>query len=251
MTPNQRPVHVAVLYALDIEAGSLVDRLADVSTLRGEQLTVRLGHLDEQRVAVAITGAGDARAERGTEAIIDAHQPRWVIAAGLSGGLTPEVHRHAIVMADRIVNPAGDTLTTGLRIEADELKRFGDVHLGRVLSWPNVVRRVEDKRELGERYDARAVDMESFAVADTCRRRGVGMICVRAIGDPVDEQLPADVERLLQKRPGAAQWGAAAAAVLRRPGAVKDFWRLRENTILTAERLAEMLVGVIPQLPAP
>ncbi|NQT40578.1 MAG: hypothetical protein HQ581_24005, partial [Planctomycetes bacterium] len=40
----------------------------------------------------------------------------------------------------------------------------------------------------------------------------------------------------------------AAAAIWRRPGSVKDMWRLRENAMVASDRLAEFLAGMIGQL---
>ena len=66
-------------------------------------------------------------------------------------------------------------------------------------------------------YAAMAVDMETFAVAEVCRRRDVPFSSVRVINDTADEALPPDVEHLLVQKSGAAQWGAAVGAIWRRP----------------------------------
>ena len=65
-----------------------------------------------------------------------------------------------------------------------------------------------------------AVDMESFAVAEVCRRRNVPFSPIRAINDTADEMLPPDVERLLAQKTGASQSGAAWGD-RRRPASAK------------------------------
>lgn len=260
-------VDVAVIYALEIEAGPLADRLTQRTTVRGKRLVVRRGLLAPRSdggsgpgksVAIAHGGPGTENARAATDAVLDAHRPRWLIAAGLAGGLVPAVKRHDIILAETIVGAAAataespegsSTLHTGLGVPPTELRRYAGVHLGRLLTWPHTVVAPEEKRQLGERFDALAVDMESYAVAEACRRRGQPMLCVRVVGDPVDERLPGDVEHLLRQRSMAARWGAAARAVVRRPAAVKDFWRLRENATMAAERLADFLVDMIARLP--
>jgi hypothetical protein len=42
--------------------------------------------------------------------------------------------------------------------------------------------------------------------------------------------------------------GAAVSAILKRPGSIKDMWRLREQGMDAAERLAGFLEGVVEQL---
>jgi hypothetical protein len=61
------------------------------------------------------------------------------------------------------------------------------------------------------------------------------------INDTSDEVLPTDVEYLLGQKPGAAQWGAALGAVLRRPASAKDMYQLRENALVASLRLAKFM----------
>jgi len=229
------PCQVAVLFALPIEAGGFDDRLRDPVTLRGPSITVRRGVLDQCRVVSAVSGAGRAAAAKACEAVIDVHRPAWLISAGFAGGLHPELRRHDLLMADRLV-------------DAEALAGTPGVHVGRLLTVDRVVRTTAQKRALAKRFEAAAVDMETFAVAEACRRRKVRFLAVRVINDALDDELPPDVERLLMQTSTAGRWGAAAGAVWRRPSAVRDFYRLREDAILASERLATFLAGMISQL---
>ena len=83
--------------------------------------------------------------------------------------------------------------------------------------------------------------METFAVAEVCRHRGVPFSAIRVINDTADEVLPPDVEHLLSQKPGAAQWGAALGSVWRRPASAKDMYQLRENALIASGRLAKFL----------
>src|SRR5690606_33984214 len=104
------------------------------------------------------------------------------------------------------------------------------------------------KRELGERHQALAVDMETFGVAEVCRREKQRFLSVRVISDAVDDELPAEIERLVKKKGMARKIGAAAGSVLRRPSTAKDLWRFREAALECSERLAKFLEGVVAQL---
>ena len=90
--------------------------------------------------------------------------------------------------------------------------------------------------------------MESFAVAEVCRARHVRFLAVRVINDAVDDELPRDVEHLLDQKTHAGRFGAVTGAVWRRPGSVKDLWKLRERATSASTRLGKFLVGMMEQL---
>ena len=239
---------VAVIFALGIEAGGFVDRIDERIALRGRGFTTRLGTLKSHRVAIITSGAGADNAARATEAVLDAHRPQWIVSAGLAGGLKPSLRRNDVLMVSRVVNSDGRELQIDLSVDPAELEKHPGVHVGRLLSVDRPIRTPEEKTALGEQHDALAVDMETFAVAETCRRRQARCLGVRIVYDPVDERLPRDVETLLAQPTTATRLGAAAAAIFRRPSSLKDMYQLRENALIASERLAVFLTGVVGQL---
>ncbi len=245
---RSEPPHVGFVFALPIEAAPLKARLDNVVSLRAAGFSVQYGALGEQRVAVAVSGSGRESAARATEALIDAHRPNWLVSAGFAGGLHPDLRRHDILMVDHLVDPRGERLSIDLKIDPDSLAASEGIHAGRLLSVDSVVRLPEEKESLGRQHDALAVDMESFAVAEVCRRRQVRFLAIRVITDPVDEPLPPDIEQLLTQKTPAAQLGAAAGAIWRRPASFKDMVRLRENSQEAARRLAKFLAQMIERL---
>ena len=240
---------VGVVFALGIEAGGLAGLLQQQITNRGQGLVVRRGRLKDRQVALMISGAGAASAARATEALISGHRPGWIFSAGFAGGLQPELKHRDILMVDRLVDSSGKEVTLDLKVDPASLAALSDVHVGRLLTAERIVRLPEQKRGLGEQFDAMAVDMETFAVAEVCRRRQVPFLAVRVVHDTVDDELPPDIERLLAQKTRAAQLGAAAGAVWHRPGSFKDMYHLRERAIAASGRLATFLAGMIEQLP--
>lgn len=240
---------VGVVFALEIEAGGLVDLLTRPVTLRGRGFVVRRGAIAGRRVAVATSGAGWGRARHATEALIDGHAPRWIISAGFAGGLNPGLSRHDIVMADSLVDATGARFTLDLSVDRSTLSK--GVHVGTLLTTEKIVRLPDEKRAWGERHGALAVDTETTAVAAVCRDRRVPMLAVRILTDAVDETLPADVQHLTDQTSPAARLGAALGTVWRRPSSVKDLWGLRETALTGSDRLARFLVGLIEGLTPP
>ena len=237
---------VGIIFALSIEAGGMVDLLGAFTTTRGDAFTARHGSLHGRKLVVVESGAGPHRAAAAAEALIEAYGPRWIISAGFAGGLVPLVKRHDIVMADAVTNTAGRRLGIDLKIDPAALP--DGVHVGRLLSVDEVVRLPAEKESLSQRHNALAVDLESFAVAEVCRRREVRFLAIRIITDTMDEQLPVDVQRLTEQTTPAARLGAAMGAVCRRPASLKDMFHLKETALVGSDRLGRFLDGVVRQL---
>ena len=237
---------VGFVFALEIEAGGLIDLIKDVVTIRGKEFTVRRGTIGSHRVAIITSGAGQARAQRATKAMIGAHRPKWIISAGFAGGLDASLKRHDIVMADTLVDADGRRVALDLKFDPAALAK--GVHVGPLLTVEKVVRRPEEKHALGERTGAVAVDTESLAVADVCRDRHVPMLVARILTDAVDETLPADIQHLTDQTTMAGQLGAALGTVWRRPKSVKDLWSLKETALVGSDRLAKFLAAVVERL---
>jgi adenosylhomocysteine nucleosidase len=232
------------VYALAIEAGGLVDRLAGAVRTQGSGFVAREGGIDGRRIVVVESGAGRAAAARATEALIGGHHPRWIISAGFAGGLDERLKQGDMLLADTIVDAEGHALAIDFKL--GEAKPH--VHVGRLLTVDRVIRDPAEKRELGQRHAALAVDMETLGVAEVCRREKVRFLSVRVIIDTVDRELPRDIDLMVRKQSTAGKLGAAAGAIFRRPASVKDMWQLKEDALVASERLAKFLVGMIGQL---
>ncbi len=243
-----KPCDVGMVFALGIESGCLEDRLEGCVTIRGHDFVAREGGLKGRRIVLALAGAGRRRAAHATEILIDGHRPKWVISAGFAGGLSPQLKRHDILMPNQLLLAAGGELPIEWPAGLAAIAQRPEVQVGRLLTADQLVRTPREKRMLGERHGAMAVDMETFAVAGACRRRQVSFAAVRVIHDTVDEVLPDDVEHLLGQKTHAARLGAALGTILRRPGSVKDMYQLRENALVASDRLAKFLVEVVGTL---
>jgi adenosylhomocysteine nucleosidase len=247
-SPEERPCDVGVVFALRIESGGLEDRLEGVVGIRGHGFVVRQGRLKGRHLVVVRSGPGPEAARHATEALILGHHPQWVISAGFAGGLSPELNRHDLVMPDGLVNAAGDRLAVDVKVDAASLAQKPQLHVGRLLSVDRVVRLPEEKRALGEKYQALAADMETFAVAEACRRHHVRFLAVRIVTDAADDELPPEVQHLLRQKTRAAKFGAVVGAAWRRLSSVKDMLKLKENALVASDRLAKFLASIIERL---
>jgi adenosylhomocysteine nucleosidase len=170
------------------------------------------------------------------------------VSAGFAGALREDLRRGHIVMADSVTDLAGRSLQVGLTMDPQTVTATRGLHVGRVLTVNQIIRTVAEKRALGEAHGALACDMETTAVAEACRRHKTRFLSVRVISDALDDELPPELEALVNQKSTAGRLGAAAGAVFRRPSSVKDMWRLKEEAIKASDRLAKFLESVLRQL---
>lgn len=246
--PELRRCDVGLVFALGIEAGGLEDLLADVVTIRSPGIAVRLGRLGARRVALVQSGPGGEAAARAAAALISAHQPAWLFSAGFAGGLDARLRKHDILMANKVCCPDGRHFLLDLKVDPAGLAASPGVHLGSLLTTDHIVRLAGEKRELGEKYHALGVDMETFAVAEICHREKVPLLAVRIISDAVGDELPKDLDRLMRQPTAVRKAGAVMGAVMNRPGSVKDMYKLKEDALLASDKLARFLQSMIRQL---
>lgn len=237
---------IGLVCALPLELSNFVSRCSKVKTYTGGKFTFRGGLYGKIRIAIVESGMSPARARRATEALLDAHQPRWIVSTGFCGALTAGMKLGDIVVANKIVNDAGDELSVDVGMTADP--EHG-LHVGRTLTIDQMVRTIAEKQSLARQTGAIAVDMETHAIALTCRERKSRFLAVRAVSDDMSIDLPAEVLSVVGET-GAVRAGALIGALWKRPGSYKDLWRLREQAMLAAEKLAQFLDGVIKQLHA-
>jgi adenosylhomocysteine nucleosidase len=245
---NLPPCQVGLVFALALEGGAFEDRLAGKISVRGSRFTAWQGGLNGRSIVVIHAGIGQINAAAATTALILGHKPEWVISAGLAGGLHPALKRGDIVMPDSILGEDGRRLSIDLQISPQQKSATPGLHVGPLLTIDRVAFKRTEKHELGNKHSAIAVDMETLAVAEACRREKQRFLAVRIISDAVDEELPPDVERLLTRTTWARRIGAAAGTIVRRPSTVKDLWRFRETALTCSKKLAGFLEGVIAQL---
>ena len=137
--PEPQVCHVGLVFALGIEAGGLVDRLAGVVGIEGAGFTAREGGLKGRRVVIVEAGAGAQAAAAGTQALLAGHKPRWVVSAGFAGGLATELQSGDILMADRIADTSGRELEVDFRIDPAVLAESPHLHVGRLLTADRVI----------------------------------------------------------------------------------------------------------------
>jgi adenosylhomocysteine nucleosidase len=133
-----------------------------------------------QEVSLDFVGISAVRI-REFERTIEQIKPRMIISSGFAGGT-------------RSLLEAGDFVLS---------TNYTDAYIGKALSrhqkifdaaGPFVqvdqVASASEKWSLNRSHSAFAVDMESEAIADLCRRKGLRLVTARMISDGIDEAIP-------------------------------------------------------------
>lgn len=238
---------IGIVCALKLELAEYLERCDRVRKYVGGTFTFRGGFTGSDwdiRVVSVEAGTGSERARRATQALIDAHTPTWVLSAGFSGALHPDLKLGDIVLANSIVDVTGEELMVDAKLTPDPQRGW---HVGRLLMTDEIVRTVAEKRELAEQTGALAVDLESLAVAKVCQQMNTRFLAVRSISDDLSHDLPPEVMSVFGGT-GSLRAGAIAGALIKRPSSAKDMWRLRENAHHASVRLAKFLNFIVPSL---
>lgn len=246
--PPPPPARIVFVFALPVEANGLVDHLTDAVKTQGPGFIEHAGYLAGRRVAVIESGVGRDAARRATQAALKLHQPAWVISTGFAGALSSELRRGHIVMADRVVDTHQNQFELGMRMDQDSIAASASLHVGTVVTVDQLIRSREEKERLGKDHQAIACDMETVAVVQACQEAKTRLMSVRIITDALDDELPKEIERLLDQKTMASMLGAAAGAIVKRPSSLKDMWKLQEEALKATDRLARFLASLLDQL---
>lgn len=181
-------------------------------------------------ISILVTGIGKENAERTVREFLAAQTPARVLSCGFAGALVPGLAIGAVIF---------ETEDAGLR----EVLASAGAQAVKFYCADRIATTVREKQELRGSTNADAVEMESAAIGDVCRERGLPFATVRAISDMADEDLPLDFNQL-SKPDRSLDYGRLALAVAKSPGKIGALMRLQKNSQLAAERLAAVLARV-------
>ena len=231
---------IAVFFALEAESGCFEDRLKHAEHLHAAAFKTVFGILHGVNFLVVQTGAGQKTAREVAQTVCRVHSPRMVISAGFAGSLTNGLKKQDLFFPSEILCKDQPTLTLQSKLESEILPKESQLG-GRLLTVDQVAADQETKRNLGVKFQAQAVEMESYAVAQTAREMDLPFLSVRVISDAVDETLPKDVQKLTEQKTTASRVGAALGMILGRPSSVKELWGLYQTSVSASARLADAL----------
>jgi adenosylhomocysteine nucleosidase len=203
---------IAIFHAVAQEVSGLRFRLARAGV---EHCGVRLVQ----------TGIGPAAATAAAEGLLQEERPEAAIAAGFAGALDPGLR-----VGDLVHDAARSTfdLPAGVRC-----------HRGRIVSVPDPVESPSAKAALQRETDALAVDMESEALGEVCRRARVPLLVLRAISDAAADALPIPFAVSWDRAAQRPRTGATLRWLVRHPARLPSVLRFAAGLRCASHRLAD------------
>ena len=242
-TPPPSPCALAFLFAVGAEAKGFHELLTESHRYSLPGRIEWQGRLGPRQAAAAECGPGQRAAAEAVRQVFAFHQPQWVVSAGFASALHPDLHKGHILMAEQVLDARGESLETGLKMEASP-----GLHVGSLLTLDEIPNDPQQRLQWGESRGAVAADLETWAVAEACRQENVRFLSVRIITEGVQERPPQELEKMTRQKTIAGRLGAAAGALFQRPSVVKELWRLRDEAHKASRKLGKFLAAAATQL---
>jgi adenosylhomocysteine nucleosidase len=241
-----------LLFALRREAMSVRKLARPLRRLAGAPCLAYFADGLATRVLIVETGVGPEAMERALDSLDQLgvpYRPRFVLSAGFSGALRPELHVGDLVLAEEVVDEQGGRWPVPWPAGPVQFSQEVIPRRGRIVTTPILLGDPEQKRRLGEQHDALAVDMETACVARWCQQRQVPFGCLRVISD--DWQTPLSPHLVDLLRDGRVSPLRLLVAIVRRPRLIGELWRLAGHTRSAAHRLALGITDLLKWLAMP
>ena len=235
-----------ILFALGREAKAFLRQFRTQERFPQAPCRARFCGPEWLTVLVVETGIGSEHTEKALEWVLSKpflgnvpYCPKVVIAAGFSGALRADMQIGDVILATEVSDLEGKRrpATWPEKLPAGEWRPV--LHRGRLLTVSTFITNPEEKRALGEKHEALAVDMETAVVARICATKGVPFGCVRAISDDMHTALSPELANLFAD--GNVSVRNVARAVIGQPKLIRELLLLARNSRQAGRQLATAL----------
>ena len=223
---QQKQHLTAIIGAVDKEVFLLQNNMTDKEVKKVHGLTFITGKLRGRNVVLAKTGVGKVNAAMAVTVLLISFKPTEVIFTGIAGALNPNRRLGDIVIATQTVqydfgslmpeglqnwgmkNPINDktnpifylsdSVLLNSAVNSANVLVLKKIKIGRKLWSPTITKGIvvtgdmfvastAKSKELREKYNADAVEMEGGAVAQVCYQYDVPCLVIRSLSDAADE----------------------------------------------------------------
>ncbi len=227
---------LGIIGAMDIEVGSLVEKMEDITAWEIAGMLLYEGSLEGLPAVVVKCGVGKVNAAMCAQLLCSDFGVTHLVNTGIAGSLCAELDIGDLVVStdamyhdfdcvhfgypagkvpgmDVVAFPADESLQK-MAVAVAEGIHPGRVKQGRVASGDQFVASREKKQAIIELTGALCTEMEGAAIAHTAYRNQVPFVILRAISDKADDSAEMDYptfERLAAERCAAVACGLAKA----------------------------------------
>ena len=217
-----------IIAALKDEVKPILREIEVAEVINYRPAVIVRGFYMGKDVLVAHTGIGSEKMERAASFCIKEYNPKACINIGYCGALIPELALGDIVVADSVVYESSEAIIKTTHALDRFFTKENCEHKfmrGQVLTVDKVISTPHEKAYLGTKYDAIAVDMESFGLARAAEKTGTPFAIARSVCDPMDMHLP-DVSSFVSAD-GVVDPAGLALRLIKKPGDVAKLPQLK------------------------
>lgn len=184
---------IGILCAMTKEHDLLVGMLDNPRTEHGVCFGYTVGNYGQNTVILLKCGIGKVNAALGTSMLIQKYAPGYVISSGCAGAVSKDLHVMDVVIGSEVLYhdvdipdcKPGQIQDMPARFPCDKNLGLTDhVNRGLIVSGDQFVSARCQYEEIMAKFpDAKAVDMESAAIAHTCYLLNTPFCAIRIISD--------------------------------------------------------------------
>jgi nucleoside phosphorylase len=210
-----------VVTAHDLEFKTAAGLLSDSRHYDEAQMKVCRGSFGDRQVTILKSGVGAFGFANRLSAHLQNNQYEGLMVAGIAGGLDPQIKTGDAVVFDSCYNASGGGDNAGIPCD-DKLSGFvaqtlrdsgGICFRGAGVTVDRIITSAREKIALGVRYQAAAVDMETYDCLSVCARFGLSATALRVVSDDAVSDLP-DFNRALNREGRMSKWRMASAIMI-------------------------------------
>ena len=229
------PVRIAIIAAMKREIEPLLARWQrQGKNVEHKSISVLDSYVCEG-VRVIIARIGRKNAAVATRVVIEYHEPKLIISAGLAGALRAELAPGTVVRPAAVFDASNGQKYVCRRDSGAQ---------GVLVTAASVVSR-EEKEELAAAFTGDAVDMEAAVVAEVAHAAGIPFVAIKAVSDPLNLEMP-PMDRFISSGGDVNLLKLIGYAALR-PRIWKALNELRKNSRVASEALATELERLIAE----
>ena len=235
--------------------GALQEEINQIRKLMIVKEQLKIGHVDVwvgswegASIVLVRTGMGKNCALGALEEVLNRVNPSLILSIGYAGGLDPKLKAGDVILVDHVLEINKAFANVGsYPIDLKQLELLQGltypkkivVHRGKLITVDQVVDNPAVKQELGSRYNALAVDMETAVLIAHATKKKIPFLSVRVLSDTVEQSL-VNVGSFIGDDGKVSKLKAGWYAMTH-PNTVKNFISLRGQSRLASRNMTEFL----------
>jgi adenosylhomocysteine nucleosidase len=224
-----------------------VDRDTEISLKPGR---IEHGHLGALELLVVRSGMGRAAMLRAADHVFRYYPVTSMMVVGYAGGTQPQLHLEDLVIPERIIDAeSGDAFPIAGPLADLAVHVCGNLnlhcHRGTSVCVTSAIESPHEKAYLGTRFEANSIEMEGVVLARLAQERGIPLVMIRAIVDPLDMALPHFPDPIVAR--GVVRPGLLISYLLHNPMQVLQLPKLHYAATRARESVTDVCLGVCAQ----